>query len=365
MALATATRQSQGGDHGDVVLASASIADDSIQEGHGRRLLRAFRALEGFPALVESRDRLLDLAGDRHVRIADIAAVVESDTAVAIAVLRRANAERDRRRVDTAVDAVERLDPLTVRQLAEAVRTFDFFERGGLWGQAPRDFRRHALVTQRMADRVAAEIEFEHRERLALASLLHDLGKLVLMLAYPGYPDRVHMDAKTPEQRIRQERKELGVDHALVGAVLARRWGLPGTIARTIECHHHPDAESEAAIVRLADLLAQYEQGAPVGPCELLHAARTVGLGQDDLRRIMCDFSSARVRPRSVDPCPLSSRELAALRGLARGLVYKQIGQELEISPSTVRSHLHNAYQKLGAIDRAQAVLIATKAGWL
>jgi DNA-binding NarL/FixJ family response regulator len=53
------------------------------------------------------------------------------------------------------------------------------------------------------------------------------------------------------------------------------------------------------------------------------------------------------------------------LKRLAKGMVYKQIASELELSTSTVRTHLHNVYGKLGAMDRAQAVLIATDRGWI
>ena len=53
------------------------------------------------------------------------------------------------------------------------------------------------------------------------------------------------------------------------------------------------------------------------------------------------------------------------LQRLAEGKVYKQIAHELTLSTSTVRTHLHNIYGKLGAVDRAQAVLIATERGWL
>jgi DNA-binding NarL/FixJ family response regulator len=53
------------------------------------------------------------------------------------------------------------------------------------------------------------------------------------------------------------------------------------------------------------------------------------------------------------------------LRRLAEGKVYKQIAHELQLSTSTVRTHLHNVYGKLGAVDRAQAVLTATDKGWL
>ncbi len=70
-------------------------------------------------------------------------------------------------------------------------------------------------------------------------------------------------------------------------------------------------------------------------------------------------------RPRQIDPCPLSGRELEVLKRLAEGKVYKQIAAELNLSTSTVRTHLHNTYAKLGAQDRAQAVLTATDRGWI
>jgi HD-like signal output (HDOD) protein len=85
----------------------------------------------------------------------------------------------------------------------------------------------------------------------------------------------VHRGARTPEERVHRERRELGVDHALVGGVLIRRWGLPKSIATPIERHHNPDEiEGEAAFIRLADMLAHYEQGARVSPTEMLQTAR-------------------------------------------------------------------------------------------
>jgi putative nucleotidyltransferase with HDIG domain len=336
-------------------------------EGHGRRLTMAFEALEAFPALAESRNRLLAVISKDHVATADIVTAVESDVALIIAVLRLANqAQSGRGRVDTVVAAVEILTPQTVHALAGRVRTFDFFERSSVWEAAPERFRLHALATQHAADRVAAEVGYEHRDRLTVTSLLHDVGKLVLLHAYPGYPAQVHRGAKTPEERIHSERRELGVDHALVGGVLARRWGLPATVATAIERHHNPDAEGEPAFIRLADMLAHYEQGATVSPTQMLQTARIIGLAPEELRRVMYELpNAAGQRRRHVDPCPLSGRELGVLQRLAEGKVYKQIAHELTLSTSTVRTHLHNIYGKLGAVDRAQAVLIATERGWL
>ena len=336
-------------------------------EGHGRRLTMAFEALEAFPALAESRDRLLTVISKDHVATADVVSAVESDVALIITVLRMANqAQAGRGRIDTVVAALDLLKPQTVQALATRVRTFDFFERSSVWEAAPERFRLHALATQHAADRVAGEVGYEHRDRLTVTALLHDVGKLVLMYAYPGYPAQVHRGARTPEDRVHRERRELGVDHALVGGVLVRRWGLPAAIATTIERHHNPEVEGEAAFIRLADMLAHYEQGASVSPSELLRSARTVGLGPEELRRVMYELPSAPTqRRRHVDPCPLSARELGVLQRLAEGKVYKQIAHELTLSTSTVRTHLHNIYGKLGAVDRAQAVLIATERGWL
>jgi putative nucleotidyltransferase with HDIG domain len=336
-------------------------------EGHGRRLTQAFEALERYPALAESCKRLLLVMSKEHVATADIVSAVESDVALVTAVLRLANrSPQAQGRVDTVVGAVEVLSPQTVQALASRVRTFDFFERASVWDTAPERFRLHALATQHAADRVAGEVGYENRDRLTVTSLLHDIGKLVLMHAYPGYPTQVHQGAQTPEGRIHQERRELGVDHALVGGVLARRWGLPVSIASVIERHHSSEATGEAAFVRLADMLAHYTLGSSVSPAEMLRCARAIGLGPDELRRVMYELpGSATQRQRHVDPCPLSGRELGVLQRLAEGKVYKQIAHELTLSTSTVRTHLHNIYGKLGAVDRAQAVLIATERGWL
>jgi putative nucleotidyltransferase with HDIG domain len=344
-----------------------STGERHQNEGHGRRLTMAFEALEGFPALAESRDRLLSVVAKDHVATADVVSAVESDVALIIAVLRLANRVQDGRgRVDTVVAGVERLTARTVQAVANRMRTFDFFERASVWDAAPERFRLHALATQHAADRVAAEVGYEHRDRLTVTSLLHDVGKLVLLHAYPGYPSQVHRGARTPEERLHQERRELGVDHALVGGVLVRRWGLPASIATPIERHHNPEEEGEAAFIRLADMLAHYERGGRVSPAEMLQTARTVGLGPKELRRVMYELpSSSSQRQRHVDPCPLSGRELGVLQRLAEGKVYKQIAHELTLSTSTVRTHLHNIYGKLGAVDRAQAVLIATERGWL
>lgn len=44
----------------------------------------------------------------------------------------------------------------------------------------------------------------------------------------------------------------------------------------------------------------------------------------------------------------LSERELQILRAVARGRTHEEIGEELHLSPLTIRRHRHNAMQKVG-----------------
>ena len=256
----------------------------------------------------------------------DVVAAVESDVALVISTLRLANQVegKTRGRVESVVGAVELLSPESVQQLATRARTFDFFERTTVWDAAPERFRLHGVATQRAADRLATEAGYEDRDRLMVTALLHDIGKLVLMHAYPGYPSRIHGQARTPEERIHRERRELGVDHALVGGVLARRWGLPKSVAAVIERHHAEDATGEAAFVRLADMLAHYAQGSAIAPTELLKVARAVGIGPQDLRRVLYDL------PYPTGGRTPADRPLPALHARARGAQAPRRGQGLQ-----------------------------------
>ena len=256
----------------------------------------------------------------------DVVAAVESDVALVISVLRLANQVegRTRGRVESVVEAVELLSPEAVQGLAARARTFDFFERSSVWDAAPERFRLHGVATQRAADRLAVEAGYEDRDRLMVTALLHDIGKLVLMHAYPGYPGQVHGNARTPEERIHRERRELGVDHSLVGGVLARRWGLPKSVASVIERHHADDAVGEAAFVRLADMLAHYSQGSAVSPTELLKCARVIGLGPTELRSVMYDL------PYPVGSAHAPDRPVPAVDPRGRGAQAPRRGQGLQ-----------------------------------
>src|SRR5688500_2755370 len=333
----------------------------------GRRLAAAFDAISSLPALAEARSRLLALADHPSTSNGEVAEAVEADAAMAIAILQAANnGNGPRGRAASVPAAVESLSAERVAGIAGRMETYDLLGTVGSTAERFERFRRHALAVRAAADSVAEIARIDERDELAAAALLHDVGRLVLGELYGQEFGIGSEGGEEPDERLRHERRELGIDHALVGAVLVRRWGLPATIATAVERHHAEDGEGLAAAVRLADLVVHHAQGARI-PGEVLRAAAArLDLDDDGLRRLLFEYPhSGSARPRAAQPSPLSNREVDALRGLAEGKVYKQIAQELSLSVSTVRTHLHNVYRKIGAVDRAQAVLIARDRGWI
>lgn len=59
----------------------------------------------------------------------------------------------------------------------------------------------------------------------------------------------------------------------------------------------------------------------------------------------------------------LSARELDVLRMLTRGCSNRRIADELGVAETTVKMHLRNAFEKLGARNRVEAVRVALNAG--
>ena len=347
-----------------------SVPEKSGKRGTapGSRLAEAFEAVERFPVLLESRERVMQAATAETARVGEIVQAVESDVALTIAVMRFANRSGAKYAggITSIPAALEVLRPSGVLAIAGTAPIYDFFEPNGGWELRPEHFRIHALATQRAADRVGRVVGFNDRDELAVAALLHDIGRLVICRLHPGYQEFLDSHSHTAEQRLRLEREKLGIDHALVGGVLARRWNLPAKIAVSIERHHADDAEGLPAVLMIADMLAHYGQGEAVNAERLTGAAERAGLDRDQLRELLYELPYPRLEaPRTTEPCPLSARELDVLRLLAEGKVYKQIAGEMQLSVSTIRTHLHNVYGKIGAVDRAQAVLTARDRGWI
>ena len=100
---------------------------------------------------------------------------------------------------------------------------------------------------------------------------------------------------------------------------------------------------------------------------ELFRAVRAVARGESLLQPAVATRLLNRVSRKPAQPAPevLTERELDVLRLLARGAANKEIGAELHISESTVKTHVANIFQKLDVGDRTEAVTAALRRGLL
>jgi DNA-binding NarL/FixJ family response regulator len=96
---------------------------------------------------------------------------------------------------------------------------------------------------------------------------------------------------------------------------------------------------------------------------EVVRAARHAAVSP---RSFLCTgLAGAMVRRMSAESTRLSTREHDVLLLLADGSNAAAIGQQLYMSESTVKSHIARIYQKLGAQNRAQALVTAMRIGLL
>nr|WP_300045497.1 response regulator transcription factor [uncultured Nocardioides sp.] len=97
---------------------------------------------------------------------------------------------------------------------------------------------------------------------------------------------------------------------------------------------------------------------------EVVSAARHAAVAP---RTFLCAGLSQAVMRRATAPAPpkLSGRESEVLALLADGLGTSEIASSLYMSESTAKTHITHIYQKLGAVNRAQALVGAMRLGLL
>lgn len=95
-------------------------------------------------------------------------------------------------------------------------------------------------------------------------------------------------------------------------------------------------------------------------PSELVNAVEQVHAGGSPMsmhiaRKVVSHFQ--QIKQPSSEMEKLTKRELEILALLAKGFLYKEIADQLGISLSTVRAHLHTVYEKLHVQSRTEAVV--------
>lgn len=115
-----------------------------------------------------------------------------------------------------------------------------------------------------------------------------------------------------------------------------------------------------------ADILSAVEAGAcgyilkDTPPTELLAAVRSAAVGDSVLSPTIASKLMTRVRKPETS---LSPREIEVLRLVALGRSNREVGKELFLSETTIKSHLVHIFGKLGVNSRTSAVARARELG--
>jgi HD-GYP domain-containing protein (c-di-GMP phosphodiesterase class II)/DNA-binding CsgD family transcriptional regulator len=230
--------------------------------------------------------------------------------------------------------------------------------------------RGHSRAVASLAEEAGRLAGLDERacERLRLAGLVHDLGRVAVE---NGVWDKPGPLTTTEWERVR-------LHPYSTERILARC----GSLASLVEpaCSHHErldgsgyhrslraDALSpEARILAAADVYAALVADRPHRPAFSGEVAAGMleaeAPGRLDADAVGCVLAAAGRRappPRPRWPADLTDREVEVLRLVARGRSNREVAERLVISPKTVGRHVENVYAKIGVSSRAAAAVFA------
>lgn len=239
-----------------------------------RNLEARLRELEcdvALPALPDTVVRVLELSARQSTSMAELAAVLKADPALASRILSVANSAYYGfpRRVGSLQLALTLLGMREIRRIAIAESLLRGWERVAAGLLDPRRFWEHSVCVGFLAERLGGGVD-----EAFVAGLLHDVGILALAVMAPEAGARLYGWGNR-EPLPQTEQGEVGFDHAELGAWLASRWSLPPLICDAILAHHGP-----AEVGALGQCVGEAEDAAwaeGAGAWGSAEAARTRG----------------------------------------------------------------------------------------
>src|SRR5208283_5614552 len=220
----------------------------------------ALRLVPPFPAVAQ---RVLKLVSHEDAGPHEVGELVKMDPSFSAELLRLANSALfgARREVKSLTHAIMMVGTDRVKTMATLV-VVNRMVRTSVRLEALRKVWIHSLVTALIAEQAARVARFPC-DTAYTAGLLHNLGTLGLMSAYPDeYSRMLEVNNDFGFDLLRTERDLFEIDHCAAGAYLAQDWDFPDELAAVIATHHEEPVPQDVSLDnlikvswRLADVL--------------------------------------------------------------------------------------------------------------
>lgn len=203
-------------------------------------------ALAKIPAFSPVILRVLELLSKDECDLLQISREITADATLSAQLLKVANSALFglSYRVDTVQKAAVAVGNSWIRQLTVAVAASSYM-KGAYQTQELGWCWRHTLATAVLAREIGKAAGLP-AEQAYTVGLLHDIGRLGLLAAYPSeYQEAIRAANGRPSALLREERNRFGADHCEVGSWLMEEWHLPADFGSIIGNHHDsPDGDA-------------------------------------------------------------------------------------------------------------------------
>jgi putative nucleotidyltransferase with HDIG domain len=206
----------------------------------------ALRLLPPFPAIAQ---RVLALVSREDVAIRELGDLVKMDPSFSAELLRFANSALFgvRHEVKSVSQSIILLGLDRVKTMATLVAVNRMI-RSSVRIAALRKVWVHSLATALISEE-AARIAGISADTAYTAGLLHNLGTLGLMSAYPEeYSRMLEVTQDFGFDLLQTERDLFDIDHCLAGCYLAQDWDFPDELAAAIAVHHEDPVPQEISL---------------------------------------------------------------------------------------------------------------------
>ncbi len=248
-----------------MTMESARVTDN----GSWKKVTEATERLPPFSPVL---NRLIATLADEDVSLGDLAVLIEKDAVLAGNVLRVVNSALYGRRgtVNSVRHAVSLMGILKLRNFALSFAVSQMWTHLRMpkkWSS--RQFNLHSLAAAVLADMVALETGVPYTEGAFIAGLLHDIGRLVIAIAFPADFEGIYSGQSDTHPAEQCEIEKLGFSHCEVSGAVLERWNLPVPIQRAVAHHHWPD-RANGGQLHLAHVVAAIDAYLHYSGCTIL-----------------------------------------------------------------------------------------------